>query len=70
MVNKIKFILVFILGFASYLCIDIYRGSKGTSENLISIDMSETEVVHSSPAIQMYFYIKKYSKECKIDGKN
>jgi soluble lytic murein transglycosylase-like protein len=63
MVSKVKFIIVFILGFASYLCIDIYRDSREAAENLGTDTLSETDVVHSSPAIQMYFYIKKYSKK-------
>jgi soluble lytic murein transglycosylase-like protein len=63
MVNKVKFILVFILGAVSYLCIDIYQDAKETAGNTQVDTLSESEVVHSSPAIQMYFYIKKYSKK-------
>lgn len=62
--QKIKLILVFLSGAITFLLAGLFFDSTG--ERLESEKMTEEEVVNSSPAIQMYFYIKKYAKEYEI----
>lgn len=62
--KKIKFLLVFLSGAVAYLLFSIFSES-GPKDPYLD-DITEEEVVNSSPAIQMYFYIKKYSKQYKV----
>lgn len=59
--NKVKLLLVFLAGAVTYLLASLFFMTEPQDPYLG--EMSEEEVVNSAPAIQMYFYIKKYSKE-------
>ena len=59
--NKVKLLLVFLAGAVTYLLASLFFTTEPQDPYLG--EMSEEEVVNSAPAIQMYFYIKKYSKE-------
>jgi len=58
--KKIKLLLVFLAGAVTYLLASLFFMEEPKDPYMIEI--SEEEVVNSAPAIQMYFYIKKYSK--------
>ena len=59
--KKIKLLLVFLAGAVTYLLASLFFMTEPKDPYLG--EMSEEEVVNSAPAIQMYFYIKKYSKQ-------
>ncbi len=59
--KKIKFILAFFSGAIVYLLSSLFFAQE--DKIFYSLDPPEEEIVNSAPAIQMYFYIKKYSKE-------
>lgn len=59
--KKVKLLLVFLAGAVTYLLASLFFMSEPEVPNFETLQ--EEEVVRSSPAIQMYFYIKKYSKE-------
>ena len=62
--KKVKLLLVFLAGAVTYLLASLFFMSEPKDPYLGEI--SEEEVVNSAPAIQMYFYIKKYAKEYKV----
>ena len=60
--NRIKIVTVLIL-----LAIIIAKLSWTSHLTMNEINsMNESEFIHSSPSIQMYFYIKQYAEEYKI----
>ena len=59
--KKIKLLLVFLAGAVTYLLASLFFMAEPKDPYLG--EMSEDEIVNSAPAIQMYFYIKKYSKQ-------
>lgn len=59
--NRVKLLLVFLAGAVTYLLASLFFMPE--PEDLYLSEVSEEEVVNSAPAIQMYFYIKKYSQE-------
>lgn len=59
--KKVKLLLVFLAGAVTYLLASLFFMAEPKDPYLG--EMSEDEVVNSAPAIQMYFYIKKYSKQ-------
>lgn len=59
--KKVKLLLVFLAGAVTYLLASLFFMSEPKDPYLG--EMTEEEVVNSAPAIQMYFYIKKYAKE-------
>lgn len=59
--RKVKFLLVFLAGAVTYLLASLFFLPEPEDPYLSKV--SEDEVVNSAPAIQVYFYIKKYSKE-------
>lgn len=62
--KKVKLLLVFLAGAVTYLLASLFFMSEPKDPYLGEI--SEEEVVNSAPAIQMYFYIKKYAKEYEV----
>jgi soluble lytic murein transglycosylase-like protein len=61
---KLKLFISFLLGSVLVLLLNIVFSIKDTDPYVG--DMPETDVVNSAPAIQMYFYIKKYAKQYGI----
>jgi soluble lytic murein transglycosylase-like protein len=61
---KLKLFISFLLGSVLVLLLNIVLSTKDTDPYIG--DMPEEEVVNSAPAIQLYFYIKKYSKQYGI----
>ena len=59
--KKVKLLLVFLAGAVTYLLASLFFATEPKDPYLG--EMSENEVVNSAPAIQMYFYIKKYAKQ-------
>lgn len=59
--KKVKLFLVFLAGAVTYLLASLFFAPE--PKDLYLRGMTENEVVNSAPAIQMYFYIKKYSKQ-------
>jgi soluble lytic murein transglycosylase-like protein len=59
--KKVKLLLVFLAGAVTYLLAGLFFAPE--PKDLYLGGMSEDEVVSSAPAIQMYFYIKKYAKQ-------
>jgi soluble lytic murein transglycosylase-like protein len=59
--KKVKLLLVFLAGAVTYLLASLFFMTEPKDPYLG--EMSEDEMVNSAPAIQMYFYIKKYSKQ-------
>lgn len=62
--KKVKLLLVFLAGAVTYLLASLFFMPEPKDPYLG--EMSEDEIVHSAPAIQMYFYIKKYAKQYKV----
>ena len=62
--KKVKLLLVFLAGAVTYLLASLFFAPEPKDPYLG--EMSEDEVVNSAPAIQMYFYIKKYAKQSKF----
>ena len=61
---KLKLFISFLLGSVLVLLLNIVFSNKDTDPYIG--DMPEDQVVNSAPAIQMYFYIKKYAKKCGV----
>lgn len=61
---KLKLFLAFISGSVLILLLNIFTSNKSTDPYIGEIP--DSEIVNSSPAIQMYFYIKKYAKQYDI----
>ena len=61
---KLKLFISFLLGSVLVLLLNIVFSNKDTDPYIG--DMPEDQVVNSAPAIQMYFYIKKYAKKYGI----
>lgn len=59
--SKVKLLLAFLAGGVTYLLAGLFFSPE--PKDLILAEMQEDEIVNSAPAIQMYFYIKKYSKQ-------
>ena len=59
--KKVKLLLAFLAGAVTYLLASLFFMAEPKDPYLG--EMSEDEIVSSAPAIQMYFYIKKYSKQ-------
>jgi len=59
--KKVKLLLVFLAGAVTYLLASLFFMAEPKDPYLG--ELSENEVVNSAPAIQMYFYIKKYAKQ-------
>lgn len=59
--KKIKLFLAFIAGAMCFLLADIFF--HPVPKDPYVGEMTEEEIVNSAPCIQMYFYIKKYSKK-------
>ena len=59
--KKVKLLLAFLAGAVTFLLASIFFQTPPPDPYLGK--MSEEEMVSSAPAIQMYFYIKKYSKQ-------
>jgi hypothetical protein len=59
--KKVKLLLVFLAGAVTYLLASLFFMEEPKDPYLGEI--SEEGMVNSAPAIQMYFYIKKYSKQ-------
>ena len=59
--KKVKLLLAFLAGAVTYLLASLFFAPEPKDPYLG--EMSEDVVVNSAPAIQMYFYIKKYSKQ-------
>ena len=62
--QKFKLVLVFLAGAITYLLASLFFSTPEKDPYLG--EMSEEQVVNAAPAIQMYFYIKKYAKEYEI----
>lgn len=60
--NQVKIFTVFILLTALVANLIWTKHSTAYETN----SMSESEFIHSSPSIQMYFYIKQYAEQYKI----
>jgi soluble lytic murein transglycosylase-like protein len=58
---KLKLFISFLLGSVLVLLLNIVLSNKDTDPYIG--DMPEDQIVNSAPAIQMYFYIKKYAKQ-------
>jgi soluble lytic murein transglycosylase-like protein len=59
--NRVKILLVFLAGAVTFLLVSLFFIPEPKDPYLSQV--SEEEVVNSAPAIQMYFYIKKYAEE-------
>ncbi len=62
--KKVKLLLAFLAGAVTYLLASLFFVTEPKDPYLG--EMSEDGVVNSAPAIQMYFYIKKYAKQYKV----
>lgn len=59
--SRVKLLLAFLAGAVTYLLASLFFSP--TFEDPLFEDLAEDEIVNSAPSIQMYFYIKKYSKQ-------